>query len=162
MKYNPTMRAFVDTSTPRDYLKVDARSILFPSSDRAPERPYDQVDHEARDRDHYYRYYRAQRQRGTYDVSGFDMHDVRVSVTASAHDGVDIRCECMVRGRDTGDNSPLTHRERVDARAWTDGSPGFRANVVRRVLLQMLAHELDECLLVEGERLFDPHKTERP
>lgn len=34
--------------------------------------------------------------------------------------------------------------------------------IVRPFLVKIITHELDECLLVAGARLFDPHKNDPP
>ncbi len=36
------------------------------------------------------------------------------------------------------------------------------AKICRSLLLQMLEHELDEGLWIDGERVFDPHRNGEP
>lgn len=73
-----------------------------------------------------------------------------------------VNISARVADRDTGLPAYIANSNLV-----FDDAPVFRGDVlerarfVRRLLLDMLAHELDECLYVNGERIFDPHKGER-
>lgn len=37
-------------------------------------------------------------------------------------------------------------------------TPRERLNAIREMLIAIATHEIDECLMVRGERVFDPHK----
>jgi len=54
----------------------------------------------------------------------------------------------------------LSTRYRVDEQWWTQATSHEKALFARNACLQMLSHELDECFLVNGKRLFDPHRKE--
>lgn len=36
-----------------------------------------------------------------------------------------------------------------------------KVEAIRTALIESLTHEIDECLFVEGERVFDPHDPEK-
>lgn len=67
---------------------------------------------------------------------------------------VDVRI--VVLDRDTGSEEPVQFRftpTRVIA------SP---AEMIRDAIVWALTHEVEECLLVNGVRVFDPHRREGP
>lgn len=61
-----------------------------------------------------------------------------------------------VASRDTGEWIPLRFEERFPDRGCAE-----EENIIRTILGKMLMHEVDEALLVQGERLFDPHRGGR-
>jgi hypothetical protein len=66
-----------------------------------------------------------------------------------------------VYDRATGAPCPLQHRQSFFAEhlASTRERPEvFLAGMVRRGLRELLAHELDECIRVDGAIAFDPHR----
>lgn len=71
--------------------------------------------------------------------------------------------ECLVtasvRHRDTGDPIEVTTFARhYDEQRREELPIGLVAELARRALKDFLAHEADEWLHVDGERVFDPHR----
>ena len=66
-----------------------------------------------------------------------------------------------VYDRDTGE--PMLLRSECMARElFMPGSFAIAIQFLRDYVRDLLLHELDECILVEGVRLYDPHKPKPP
>lgn len=92
-------------------------------------------------------------------VRGLDIKikDVRVEYPdrpeSHGHPLMLMRVEVSVPHRDTG--TPIS----VSMQRHMLADMG-EANAVRTLLAELLLHELDECIYVRGERVFDPHKSD--
>lgn len=60
-----------------------------------------------------------------------------------------MHCVCVDTGRELRFSRAAPNKERSEV--WAAG---------RRALLELLAHELDEMVLVDGKRPVDPHDIE--
>lgn len=67
---------------------------------------------------------------------------------------VDVRL--LIRDRDTGAEEPIQFRFNPPR---SFESP---AHMVRDAIAWVLTHELEECLHVDGVRVFDPHRGSGP
>jgi hypothetical protein len=67
-----------------------------------------------------------------------------------------IRVVVLVIGRDSPDRSGV--RLTFTRMFWAD-VPEQKA--LRELLREAMSHEIDECILVDGKRVYDPHADER-
>ncbi len=74
----------------------------------------------------------------------------------------EIRIEIQVRDRATGEKIPLQQRVNFQPFYFQGMEPNkVEYHVLERIryaLKQLLTHEVDECLLYRGQRVFDPHR----
>jgi hypothetical protein len=102
------------------------------------------------------------------DLSRFG---IPISLHAEGPDGAGYQALVIVtaevKDRDSGEPRQITTRVLVPGRAVDftfDGAVGGPSEqtlieAVRRAIRQLVFHEVDECLLVDGRRAFDPHAT---
>jgi len=90
-----------------------------------------------------------------------DIASLRISAEP---DGDRVKIRCLLGGS-SFDGEP--RRVTVTCDAWYDASQldgmtrSEYARGVRSLAIKMLTHELDEHLVVDGVRVFDPHRNER-
>lgn len=69
-----------------------------------------------------------------------------------------LRLRCRVPDRDTGQPTDLHHQQTVSGGLYDLFSPESAVEVVRKMLSDVLRHEVDESILLHtGARPFDPH-----
>lgn len=72
-----------------------------------------------------------------------------------------MELSAVVSDRVTGEPIPVVLSQSIQLPL--DLDPTTMVNhALRRALIQLLTHELDECLYVNGSQLHDPHEGERP
>jgi hypothetical protein len=69
------------------------------------------------------------------------------------HGRVTVTVRALVLDRETGGALPL-----VFSRMFAIAEGKTQAQMVRELMLEAVAHEIDECIYVDGQRVFDPHK----
>lgn len=65
-----------------------------------------------------------------------------------------------VRDVRSGRETTLTKLEHVDAYAWELMAPAHRRVIIRDLVLDVVEHEIDEHLRIDGEQVVDPHEGE--
>ena len=70
--------------------------------------------------------------------------------------GISVRIEVYINHRDTGELVKVYHPKTL--RPCRDES--HLLHQARQLLIQVVTHELDEFLLLDGERLNDPHESD--
>lgn len=67
-----------------------------------------------------------------------------------------------VRDRDTGEyGKTIKYQARVPLALLASKDAMFFDWLRRAVLYPAIEHEIDECIHVDGQRMFDPHRNER-
>ncbi len=100
--------------------------------------------------------------KGRYSFKAFNVTDVRMHWRANwSHETMELLLEGMVVDRETKKSGPLVFREELPLFSWKGMKQAARDRWVRGVVMRFICHEVDECLLVAGERVWDPHKGER-
>ena len=84
-------------------------------------------------------------------------HVANIDVREEMRGGPGVVIRTVVAERDRGDPICLVFSLGVDH---MPDDPIARREVIKQALLQVLEHELDELLLVDGERVADPHRAE--
>lgn len=72
---------------------------------------------------------------------------------------VTVSVEATVADREVSKPIPLFFSRSMPMDIWKS-DPQRQVHFVRDTLRSMLMHELDECLKVDGVRVFDPHKDD--
>lgn len=97
-----------------------------------------------------------------FDVSRFCIHGLQLRIEPASRqfgeDAVAVSVLMKVNDRDTGEPSSIAIEKLLPGCAFVMASQ--RQRVVLSMLRDMVMHELDECFLVNGVRVLDPHKNE--
>jgi hypothetical protein len=74
-----------------------------------------------------------------------------------------MRLDMLVRDVDTRALKPLTfQRAKFSPEQYTIGHPTEMAlRMIRSFIRESILHEIDECTVVNGVRLYDPHISEK-
>jgi len=95
------------------------------------------------------------------DLSRFRIFEATCSVNRAADsDTIQIRAYLQVQDVETRLPTEVNKLSQLSGEAVRRLPPGFLRQEVRRTILQALEHELDECLFIDGVRLYDPHPIE--
>lgn len=82
---------------------------------------------------------------------------------AEATDSVDVAVFIDAPHRDTGKQGGGVHMVFQVPYVFSESmDENHLARFIRDRLHDMMAHEMDESILVDGKRIFDPHGTEKP
>ncbi len=97
------------------------------------------------------------------DVSRFRVDGIELYVSPDlAMYATKVRAVLRVPDRDHGGPSAIWQSHAFAEHAMgLQSMRGTLIREVRRMLREALLRELDECLLIDGERVFDPHKDEK-
>lgn len=79
-------------------------------------------------------------------------------VPTSEPERFDLVVWATVQGRDSGETTVVSNACPVFPYGGYSGNARDVARHVRRCVMDLLEHELDELLLLDGERVFDPHR----
>lgn len=98
------------------------------------------------------------------ELKGFPVN-IEMWVERDIYDGrMFLHCKMPIADRDSG-KADFLHTVSVDAPssdlAWA-ADPARAVAFVHKTLRSMLLHELDECFVVDGKRVFDPHAPMKP
>lgn len=98
------------------------------------------------------------------DISGFSIRKLRWRVEDPwwAGDQVRVVCFMNVPDRTRGEWTEVHHEKLIPKPTWQTYSAMSKGALVRTLFRELLLHELDEQLLVNGQRMFDPHKAIQP
>lgn len=97
---------------------------------------------------------------------GFTAWDVRIELLGSTVGMIHIRVSGNVPNRDDGRELPFGGRLQLDHHVHCDMVSALNReafdDMLHRLLKEFVLHELDESILVNGLRVFDPHKHHGP
>lgn len=82
------------------------------------------------------------------DLSGYD----------ADYSGFSLEVRAQVEHRDTGELVPIQSRTPLKWEDFRCPDPYRCAELVRKCLIHLATHEIDEMLLVDGRRYRDPHQ----
>lgn len=100
------------------------------------------------------------------DLSLFNVSNLRIELRHHLMNRVhiDFRMDC----HDLETRKPiLIATDRIVSDALFSGTvPAYRdpqapAQLIRHIVRETIFHEIDECLLIDGKRVFDPHAKEK-
>lgn len=100
--------------------------------------------------------------RAEMDASGFHVAELRHRIEPAWNlESIEILTFMRVRERDSSNLIEVHRITCVRRDAWERMTAQERAKQLRAEYLQLLTHELDEQLIVDGVRVFDPHNEAR-
>lgn len=87
---------------------------------------------------------------------------VNIAVGQPCHDSVGVVVRFETRHRDTGERAEIMNQEAISL--GTDGRVRYdqALHLIHRVIRGAWTHECDEQILVDGQRVFDPHEETAP
>ena len=91
-------------------------------------------------------------------LGGLAIHDFTCAVTWNSHvDAVEIvaryECPCV----DTGEPTDVITRSVVDGETWAEMTAQERGEFIRNLCIRAMAHDVDEWLRVDGEKVEEAH-----
>ncbi len=93
----------------------------------------------------------------TVDVSLFNVPKIIFKATPMEF-GVKMTITMHVLDINTRESKQIQFSEMVNVERCMSMDHNYKKQLIRRYLLEAITHEIDECLLIDGERCFDPHK----
>lgn len=82
---------------------------------------------------------------------------MRIVVDMDSRDGLSIRVKLTAPCIVTGESQIVNHMEHIPWQMAEGATSADIARAIHRLLRSAVEHEFDECLLLEGRQLRDPH-----
>ena len=73
-----------------------------------------------------------------------------------------VSVRLKVRDRDTGRPMPLAYVQCFHIEELKRVADEYIVRRIRNMVIEAMIHEVDECLLFKGKRIFDPHEIRLP